>query len=227
MATARSDQPDGSARELLAQLLQSVEQWRHEPRLVVVATTNDLDALDPAITRAGRFDRHVRLDLPDEKGRLAVLEAALDGRPVRADLDLTVTARHTAGQTPAARAGGRARGAARDARGGGHKQGRTDLGGSPRRCHRAARRQGPSDRRRVVVGPARARRARARGAAQDAGAARGSGAVRAPRDRSALRPAAHRPARHGQDDDRQGARRRGEVLVLSRDRGRSHEPLGG
>src|SRR5207244_6906210 len=76
VATARGDQPDRGARELLAQLLQSVEQWRHEPRLVVVPTTNDLDALDPAIMRAGRFDRHVHLALPDEKGRLAVLEAA-------------------------------------------------------------------------------------------------------------------------------------------------------
>jgi transitional endoplasmic reticulum ATPase len=102
VATARGDQPDGSSRELLAQLLQSVEEWRHEPRLVVVATTNDLDALDPAITRAGRFDRHVHLGLPDEKGRLAVLEAALRNRPVRPGLDLSETARRTAGHTPAA-----------------------------------------------------------------------------------------------------------------------------
>ncbi|MEY2459709.1 MAG: transitional endoplasmic reticulum ATPase [Acidimicrobiaceae bacterium] len=102
VALTRGDQPDGSARDLLAQLLQSVEQWRHEPRLVVVATTNDLDALDPAITRAGRFDRHVRLDLPDERGRLAILEAALRDRPVRSDLDLSDTARRCAGHTPAA-----------------------------------------------------------------------------------------------------------------------------
>ena len=102
VATARDDQTESSNPELLAQLLQSVERWRDEPRLVVVATTNELDALDPAITRAGRFDRHVRVDLPDEKGRLAVLEAALKGRPVRADLDITATARHTAGHTPAA-----------------------------------------------------------------------------------------------------------------------------
>jgi transitional endoplasmic reticulum ATPase len=102
VAIDRGDQPDGSARELLAQLLQTVEQWRHEPRLVVVATTNDLDSLDPAITRAGRFDRHVRLDLPDERGRLAILEAALHGRPVRSDLDLRDTARRCAGHTPAA-----------------------------------------------------------------------------------------------------------------------------
>ena len=102
VAVSRGDQPDGSARELLAQLLQSVEQWRHEPRLVVVATTNDLDALDPAITRAGRFDRHIRLDLPDEEGRLAILEAALHERPVRAGLDLHETARKCVGHTPAA-----------------------------------------------------------------------------------------------------------------------------
>jgi len=102
IASARGDQPDGAGRDLLAQLLQSVEQWRTEPRLVVVATTNDLDALDAAIARPGRFDRHVRLDLPDATGRRAVLEAALQGRPVRRDLDLGTIARRTAGQTPAA-----------------------------------------------------------------------------------------------------------------------------
>lgn len=102
IATDRDDQAGDGGRELLAQLLQTVEQWRHEPRLVVVATTNDLDALDPAITRPGRFDRHMRLDLPDERGRLAILETALHGRPARADLDLSDTARRCAGHTPAA-----------------------------------------------------------------------------------------------------------------------------
>ena len=39
----------GGSREVLTQLLQSVEHWRTEPRLLVIATTNDVDALDPAL----------------------------------------------------------------------------------------------------------------------------------------------------------------------------------
>ena len=82
------NQEVGGSREVLTQLLQSVEQWRREPRLLVVATTNDVEALDPAAVRAGRFDRHVRLDLPDSAGRRAVFEATLRGRPHDADIDL-------------------------------------------------------------------------------------------------------------------------------------------
>ena len=102
VAPARSDQPEGSGTEVLAQLLQSLEAWRREPRLLVIATTNDLEALDPAVIRAGRFDRHVRVDVPDASGRAAVLRAALDGRPVLPDLDVDGIAARTPGQTPAA-----------------------------------------------------------------------------------------------------------------------------
>ena len=101
IAPARSDQPDGTGAEVLAQLLQSLEAWRCEPRLVVVATTNELEALDGAVVRAGRFDRQVRIDLPDAAGRAAVLRAALNGRPVRPDLDVDAIAARTSGQTPA------------------------------------------------------------------------------------------------------------------------------
>jgi transitional endoplasmic reticulum ATPase len=102
VAAARRDQPDGAGTEILTQLLQCLEDWRREPRLVVIAATNELDALDPAAIRPGRFDHHVRIDLPDTAGRIAVLEAALAGRPVRSDLELEVIAKRTPGQSPAA-----------------------------------------------------------------------------------------------------------------------------
>jgi transitional endoplasmic reticulum ATPase len=102
IAGARADQPDGNASDVLAQLLQSLEAWRAEPRLVVIATTNELEALDPAVVRAGRFDHHIRIDLPDAAGRIEVLKAALSGRPVQRELDFDIIARRTVGQTPAA-----------------------------------------------------------------------------------------------------------------------------
>lgn len=99
---ARREEPDpGDSDDLLAQLLQSVEDWRREPRLVMVGTTNALDELDPAVVRPGRFDRHLRVDVPDHDGRVAVLRAALHDRPLEPDLDLDNLARRTTGQTPA------------------------------------------------------------------------------------------------------------------------------
>jgi transitional endoplasmic reticulum ATPase len=97
-----NDASDGSGHDVLAQLLQSLEQHRDEPRLVVAAATNDLDALDPAVIRAGRFDRHVRVDLPDQAARKAIVASRLAGRPVGKDLDLDEVARRTKGRTPAA-----------------------------------------------------------------------------------------------------------------------------
>ncbi|MGQ0431502.1 MAG: AAA family ATPase [Microthrixaceae bacterium] len=91
----------GGSREVLTQLLQCVEQWRSEPRLLVMATTNDIDALDSAVIRPGRFDRKIRLDLPDGAGRRAVLEATLNGRPRDAGIDFDGLARITQGCTPA------------------------------------------------------------------------------------------------------------------------------
>jgi transitional endoplasmic reticulum ATPase len=103
VAESRTDDAsEGSAHDVLAQLLQSLEQHRDEPRLVVAAATNDLDSLDAAVIRAGRFDRHVRVDLPDQDARKAIIATRLTGRPVQKDLDLDEVARRTKGRTPAA-----------------------------------------------------------------------------------------------------------------------------
>jgi len=94
--------PDPSARDVLLQLLQSLEEHRDEFRLLVVAATNDIDALDPAVVRPGRFDRHVRIDLPDAAAREAIFATHLADRPVEKRLDLATLAKRTNGRTPAA-----------------------------------------------------------------------------------------------------------------------------
>jgi transitional endoplasmic reticulum ATPase len=98
----RGDTTDSQARDVLTQLLSSLEEYRTEPRLVVAAATNDVEALDPAVARPGRFDRHIRLDLPDEAGREAIFNARLAGRPIVKGLPLEELARRTRGRTPAA-----------------------------------------------------------------------------------------------------------------------------
>ena len=52
--------------------MQSIDQHRQESGLVLVAATNALDGLDPALTREGRFDLQIRVDLPDERTRMRI-----------------------------------------------------------------------------------------------------------------------------------------------------------
>ena len=99
---ARADAVDSTSRDVLTQLLQSLEEHRTEPTLLMGAATNDVNALDPAIIRPGRFDRHIRLDLPDTAGRKAIFDAVLAPRPTEKDLGLDELARKTKGRSPAA-----------------------------------------------------------------------------------------------------------------------------
>jgi transitional endoplasmic reticulum ATPase len=102
VAQARDVSDTPSTSDILRQLLQSVEATRGDHRLLVVAATNDLDDLDPAVIRPGRFDRHVRLDLPDTQARAEIFDVALDGRPVAKDISAPALAAHSQGRTPAA-----------------------------------------------------------------------------------------------------------------------------
>ena len=70
------------------QLMQSIDQRRQAPGLVLMAATNVLDGLDPALTREGRFDLQIRLDLPDEPTRMRIFDAQLSRKPwKRCNLD--------------------------------------------------------------------------------------------------------------------------------------------
>ena len=102
IAQNREDWPDQEARRTVNQLLQSIVEYRVVREQIVMAATNHLDQLDPAVIRPGRFDRLIRVDLPDERARGAVFEACLRGRPVASDIDLADLGRRSAGMTPAA-----------------------------------------------------------------------------------------------------------------------------
>lgn len=67
------------------------------PFVLVVAATNRLDILDPALIRPGRFDRQIKVDLPDKAGRLAILEIQTRNKPLSSGLDLELVARETYG----------------------------------------------------------------------------------------------------------------------------------
>jgi transitional endoplasmic reticulum ATPase len=102
VAQRRDQHPDQEARRTVNQLLTSLEAHRGERRLLVMAATNSIEHLDPAVIRPGRFDRHIRIDLPDADARREVLRVQLADRPVARDIDLEELVRRTEGMTPAA-----------------------------------------------------------------------------------------------------------------------------
>ena len=81
------------------QLMQCIDQYRRSPGLVIMAATNSLDSLDPALIREGRFDLKLRLDLPNETERAQILTALLGKRGVRFGVERW--ARATSGYSPA------------------------------------------------------------------------------------------------------------------------------
>jgi len=102
IAQRRDNSPDQESRRTVNQLLTSLEAYRDERRLLVMAATNDVSHLDPAVIRPGRFDRQIRIDLPDAKARGAIFKAELDDRPTAEDVELAELVRRTEGLTPAA-----------------------------------------------------------------------------------------------------------------------------
>jgi transitional endoplasmic reticulum ATPase len=102
VAQRRDNTPDQESRRTVNQLLTSLEAYRDERELLVMAATNSIEHLDPAVIRPGRFDRHIRIDLPDAEARRAIFSAELDDRPAAAAIDLEPLVTRTEGMTPAA-----------------------------------------------------------------------------------------------------------------------------
>jgi transitional endoplasmic reticulum ATPase len=102
IAARRDDNPDQEARRTVNALLGALERTRPIRELVVMAATNDVGALDPAVVRPGRFDRQILVPLPDLASRQAIFRAQLAGRPGSGDVDVAQLAQRTEGLTPAA-----------------------------------------------------------------------------------------------------------------------------
>ena len=87
--------------QTLNQLLVEMDGFAANESVVVLAATNRVDILDPALLRPGRFDRQVFVGLPDIKGRQDILTIHAKGKPLAEDVDLAKVARATAGFTGA------------------------------------------------------------------------------------------------------------------------------
>jgi len=83
--------------QTLNQLLVEMDGFDPRSGVILMAATNRPEILDPALLRAGRFDRHVLVDRPDKGGRLAILKLHARNVPLAPDADLEVLAAMTAG----------------------------------------------------------------------------------------------------------------------------------
>lgn len=87
--------------QTLNQLLVEMDGFGVNEGIIVMAATNRVDILDPAILRPGRFDRKVTVGRPDVKGREEILQVHAKGKPLGDDVDLKQVAQTTAGFTGA------------------------------------------------------------------------------------------------------------------------------
>ncbi len=83
--------------QTLNQLLVEMDGFGENEGIIVMAATNRVDILDPAILRPGRFDRKVAVGLPDVKGREEILGVHARNKPLAEDVDLKELAQTTAG----------------------------------------------------------------------------------------------------------------------------------
>jgi cell division protease FtsH len=83
--------------QTLNQLLVEMDGFESNAGVILMAATNRPDVLDPALLRAGRFDRRMVVPMPDRRGRLQILEVHTRKTPLGSDVDLGVIARGTPG----------------------------------------------------------------------------------------------------------------------------------
>ncbi|KAI1424810.1 peptidase family M41-domain-containing protein [Xylaria sp. FL1777] len=84
-------------KQTLNQLLTELDGFDQSANVIIIGATNFPELLDKALTRPGRFDRHVTVDLPDVRGRLAILQHHAKKIKAEKDVDLKAIAQTTSG----------------------------------------------------------------------------------------------------------------------------------
>jgi cell division protease FtsH len=100
VAAARGSDNNSEREQTLNQLLVEMDGFSSSGEIVVIAASNLLEKLDPALLRPGRFDRQILVSAPDVNGREAILKVHTRNKPV-ADVDFEIIARQTSGLTGA------------------------------------------------------------------------------------------------------------------------------
>ena len=97
IAPKREDVTGEVERRVVAQLLTMMDGLETRGQVVVIAATNRVDSVDPALRRPGRFDREIEIGVPDETGRKEILQIHTRGMPLSDDVDLGGLADETHG----------------------------------------------------------------------------------------------------------------------------------
>lgn len=87
IAPKRSEVHGEVERRVVSQLLTLMDGLKGRGKVIVIGATNIPDILDPALRRPGRFDREIRIDVPDAAGRKEILQIHTRGMPINANLD--------------------------------------------------------------------------------------------------------------------------------------------
>src|SRR5829696_7740352 len=101
VGATRGKDISGEKDQTLNQLLVELDGFSDRHDIVVIAASNLLEKLDPALLRPGRFDRQIFVTPPDLKGRRSILGVHTSNKPLTGNVDLEVVARQTSGLTGA------------------------------------------------------------------------------------------------------------------------------
>ncbi|WP_255193210.1 CDC48 family AAA ATPase [Natronobeatus ordinarius] len=97
IAAKREEAGGDVERRVVAQLLSLMDGLEERGRVTVIAATNRVDAIDPALRRGGRFDREIEIGVPDKDGRKEILQVHTRGMPLSDSIDLDQYAENTHG----------------------------------------------------------------------------------------------------------------------------------
>ena len=97
VAPKREEVSGDVEKRIVSQLLTLMDGIQSRGKLVVIGATNRPNAIDPALRRPGRFDREIEIGIPDEKGRLEILQIHTRGMPLTDDVNLEAITRITHG----------------------------------------------------------------------------------------------------------------------------------
>ena len=87
----------GVTKRVVNQLLTEMDGLEELDDVAIIAATNRPDILDPGLVRPGRFDRHIKVDTPDEESRLAIFKVHTKDMPLAKDVKLSRLAKNTEG----------------------------------------------------------------------------------------------------------------------------------
>jgi ATP-dependent metalloprotease len=97
IGSKRNERDASYVRQTLNQLLTELDGFEQDSGVIVIGATNFPESLDKALTRPGRFDRHVQVDLPDVRGRIAILNHHAQKIKAAPGVNLQAIAQQTSG----------------------------------------------------------------------------------------------------------------------------------